>query len=126
MFEVDEHSPMPIYAQLAGQIRDAIVRGALAPGAQLPTIRELGVRLRINPNTVARVYADLEREGVIATFRGRGTFVKDAPAPPPPEERRRRLEGIIQTALAEAARLGVQPEAFARQVQEAVRRGSGG
>lgn len=121
MFTLDEHNPLPLYAQLGGQIRQAIARGTLVPGAQLPTIRELGVQLRINPNTVARVYADLEREGLIATQRGRGTFVKQAPAAPSPADRAVRLATIIETALGEAALLGISPREFVGHLQDHLR-----
>ena len=72
---VDADHPLPIYAQLERGIRAAIGSGRLAPGAQLPTVRQLAVELRINANTVARVYLDLERTGVVETRRGVGTFV---------------------------------------------------
>lgn len=122
MFTLDEHSPLPLYAQLSGQIRQAIARGSLVPEVQLPTIRELGVQLRINPNTVVRVYADLQREGLIATQRGRGTFVKQAPAAPPPADRAARLEAVIEAALGEAALLGISPREFFGYLQYHLRR----
>ena len=68
---------MPIYAQLERAIRLAIATGQLDPGERLPTVRQLAVELRINANTVARVYGDLERGGVVETRRGVGTFVAD-------------------------------------------------
>ena len=73
--KVDAHNPLPLYAQLERSLRAAIARGELAEGEQLPTVRQLAVDLRVNANTVARVYAELEREGVLATQRGVGTFV---------------------------------------------------
>ena len=68
---------MPLYAQLEQTIRFAIVTGKLRSGEQLPTVRQLAVDLRINANTVARVYAELERAGVVETRRGVGTFVSE-------------------------------------------------
>jgi GntR family transcriptional regulator len=78
-FTIDPKSPVPLHAQLAEGIQLAIATGALAPGDQLPTVRQLSVDARVNSNTVARVYADLERAGVLETFRGRGTFVAARP-----------------------------------------------
>jgi GntR family transcriptional regulator len=78
-FTIDPDSPVPLHAQIAERIELAIATGALAPGAQLPTVRQLSVDLRVNSNTVARVYADLERRGVLITQRGRGTFVPERP-----------------------------------------------
>lgn len=66
---------MPLYAQLTRAIQFAIVTGRLKIGEQLPTVRQLAVELRVNANTVAKVYAELEREGILETRRGVGTFV---------------------------------------------------
>src|SRR5213083_2792589 len=75
MFQVDANHPTPLYAQLDRSIRFAIATGKLREGDQLPTVRQLAVDLRINANTVAKVYAELERAGVVETRRGVGTFV---------------------------------------------------
>jgi GntR family transcriptional regulator len=72
---VDPKHPTPIYVQLDQGIRAAIATGRLAVGDQLPTVRQLAVELRVNANTVARVYTELERAGVLETRRGVGTFV---------------------------------------------------
>jgi GntR family transcriptional regulator len=75
MFQVDANHPTPLYAQLERAIRFAIATGKLRIGEQLPTVRQLAVDLRINANTVAKVYTELERSGVVETRRGVGTFV---------------------------------------------------
>ena len=75
MFHIDANHPTPLYAQLERSIRFAIATGKLRIGEQLPTVRQLAVDLRINANTVAKVYAELERAGVLQTRRGVGTFV---------------------------------------------------
>jgi GntR family transcriptional regulator len=80
MFQVDAKHPTPLYAQLERSIRFAIATGKLSIGDQLPTVRQLAVELRINANTVAKVYAELERSGVVETRRGVGTFVIARPA----------------------------------------------
>src|SRR5260370_29222664 len=80
MFQVDTNHPTPLYAQLERAIRFAIATGKLSIGDQLPTVRQLAVDLRINANTVAKVYAELERAGVVETRRGVGTFVSARPA----------------------------------------------
>ncbi len=104
---VEPNSKVPIYAQLEEQIRSLIAAGKLRPGDQLPTIRQLAADLRVNYNTIARVYLDLDREGVISTRRGRGTFV----AGRPDEDQMRRarqekLRMILKAALDEARALG--------------------
>lgn len=80
MFQVDANHPTPLYAQLERSIRFAIATGKVRIGDQLPTVRQLAVDLRINANTVAKVYAELERAGVVETRRGVGTFVSARPA----------------------------------------------
>src|SRR6516165_5567651 len=79
MFTIDSSDPTPIYAQLERAIRVAIATGRLGRGDKLPTVRQLAVDLRINANTVAKVYAELERSGVVETRRGVGTFVTARP-----------------------------------------------
>jgi len=76
-FSVDPYGGAPLYLQLSEQIKRAIALGALAPGERLPTVKGLAHDLKLNPNTVARVYRELEREGVIATAPGRGSFVSE-------------------------------------------------
>jgi GntR family transcriptional regulator len=75
IFSLSPSHPMPLYAQLTRAIRFAIATGRLRIGEQLPTVRQLAVELRVNANTVAKVYAELERAGVLETRRGVGTFV---------------------------------------------------
>lgn len=72
---VDDRSPVPVYAQLCEQVLAAVARGDLRRGEQLPSVRDVSAALALNPNTVNRAYAELERDGVVETRRGRGTFV---------------------------------------------------
>jgi len=74
-FDLNFLSGIPIYIQLKEQIKYGIARGHLKPGTQLPTVRKLAIDLRINANTVSRVYSELENEGLLATRKGKGTFV---------------------------------------------------
>ncbi|HEY8310219.1 MAG TPA: GntR family transcriptional regulator [Gemmatimonadaceae bacterium] len=76
MFQIDPGNPAPIYAQLERAVRTSVAAGWLEPGDQLPTVRQLAVVLKINANTVARAYASLEREGIVETQRGVGTFIR--------------------------------------------------
>src|SRR5581483_7699370 len=105
--ELDPRDATPIYAQLERALRAAIAAGRLNPGDQLPTVRQLAVELRVNANTVARVYADLERAGVIETRRGVGSFVSATPARArPPHEHGRRLRAFVTRLLADADAAG--------------------
>jgi GntR family transcriptional regulator len=76
IFTVDPRSGVPIYLQLIEQVKRSVALGVLAPGEQLPTVKQLAVDLTVNPNTVARAYRDLERDAVIETAPGRGSFVR--------------------------------------------------
>lgn len=104
---IDPRDPTPIYAQLERAIRASIATGRLKPGDQLPTVRQLAVDLRINANTVARVYAELERADVIETRRGVGSFISATPAHAhPPREHDRRLRAFVTRVLADADAAG--------------------
>ncbi len=98
-------STIPIYRQLIDQIRLAVVRGRLAPGDQLPSVRGLAVRLVINPNTVARAYRELARDGVIESRQGKGYFVAQKRQVYAKAERRRRLSVLLDALVSEAALL---------------------
>lgn len=107
LIAIDPRDATPIYAQLERGFRAAIATGRLAPGDQLPTVRQLAVDLEVNANTVARVYAALQRAGVIETKRGVGSFITAAPAQAhPPREHERRLRMFITRVLADAAAAG--------------------
>src|SRR5213080_226489 len=107
MFQIDANHPTPLYAQLDRSIRFAIATGKLRIGDQLPTVRQLAVDLRINANTVAKVYAELERLGIVETRRGVGTFVRARHFEAAREkDRERELREIEDHFLAQAAHLG--------------------
>src|SRR5437867_5178946 len=104
---IDQRDPTPIYAQLERGLRAAIATGRLRPGDQLPTVRQLAVDLEVNANTVARVYGELERAGVIETRRGVGSFISATPAQAhPPREHERRLRTFVTRVLADADSAG--------------------
>lgn len=104
---VDSRDRTPIYAQLDRALRAAIATGRPAAGDQLPTVRQLAVELSVNANTVARVYAELERAGILETRRGVGTFVSATPAQAhPPKQHERRLRTFITRLLADASAAG--------------------
>lgn len=114
---IDLRDSTPIYAQIERGLRAAIAAGRLRVGDQLPTVRQLAVDLRVNANTVARVYADLEREGVLETRRGVGSFVTATPAHArPPAEHQRRLRGFVTRVLADAAAAGFTLEEIVREL----------
>ena len=100
---IDARDKTPIYAQLERGLRAAMATSRLRPGDQLPTVRQLAVELKINANTVARVYADLERAGAIESKRGVGSFVTASPEKARPvREHDKRLRAFATRVLAEA------------------------
>src|SRR5256885_12487902 len=105
--QIDARDATPIYAQLDRALRAAIAAGRLQSGDQLPTVRQLAVDLRVNANTVARVYAELERDGVLETRRGVGSLVRAGPAEARSAgEHARRLKAFVTRALSDAASAG--------------------
>lgn len=107
LVSIDTRDATPIYAQLERALRAGIATGKLQAGSQLPTVRQLAVDLSVNANTVARVYAELERAGVIETRRGVGSFVSATPAQAhPPREHERRLRAFVTRLLADADAAG--------------------
>ena len=119
IFHVDPASAKPVYQQLVDQIRFAVAGGRLVPGDRLPTIREVAVQVRVNRNTVARVYSELEREGLLRTRAGQGAFVADPGGSVLSDaERLRRVTAPLDEALAAAVLAGLDraaAEALVRQ-----------
>ena len=116
---IDARDRTPIYAQLERGLRAAIATGKLAPGDQLPTVRQLAVDLRVNANTVARVYAELERAGVIETRRGVGSFISATPEQArSPREHERRLRAFVTRVLADADAAGFSIDELAAALEE--------
>src|SRR5262245_6487826 len=107
---IDSRDSTPIYAQLDRALRAAIASGRLRPGDQLPTVRQLAVDLSVNANTVARVYADLERSGILETRRGVWSFIRaSATEARSRDEHLRRLRAFVTRVLADASAAGFTP-----------------
>ena len=107
---VDTSSREPIYRQLATQVREAVARGRLSPGEKLPSVRELSRSLVVNPNTIARAYTELEREGVLNTRQGMGVFVATPNCELTKSAKRKKLEELLDGLLTEAVYLGFQKQ----------------
>jgi GntR family transcriptional regulator len=121
-FSVDTGSREPIYRQLATQIREAVARGRLAPGDRLPSVRELSKELVVNPNTIARTYTELERDGVLNTRQGMGVFVAQPSCDLTKGARRKRLTEQLDAVLTEAVYLGFAREEVLGLAQERAER----
>src|SRR5690242_8824149 len=105
-FRLDARSGVPVYRQLIDQVQGALATGALRPGDQLPTVRQVAVDLAVNPNTVLRAYRELEIRGVLDTQQGTGTFIASRPAKQDQAERDRQMDQIVGEFVARAGAAG--------------------
>ena len=108
--EVDHDSDVSIYMQIVERIQHMVATGELRPGEQLQTVRQVAKAIGVTPNTVARAYVELDREGVISTQQGRGTFVARVPDNDKLMRlRSEKLHAIVSQALVQAFSLGYKP-----------------
>ena len=118
MIQIDFKSGKPAYLQLVDQIRYAAAAGEVRAGEPLPSIRPLAEELRLNRNTVAKAYAELESQGVIETIAGKGCFLKENHSPFTKQVRHKLLVKEIDDAVVAAHQLQVDPETFLALVRE--------
>jgi DNA-binding transcriptional regulator YhcF (GntR family) len=116
-FSLDPQSGVPVYRQIIDQVTGGIAAGALAPGDQLPTVRQLAVDLSINPNTVIRAYRELEIRGVLETEQGTGTFISNQKVRLDEADRQRSLNQLIGDFMARAGSAGFTAEELIEQLQ---------
>ena len=118
MLQINFKSGKPVYLQVVDQIKAAAASGALQPGEALPSIRPLAEELRLNRNTVAKAYSELESLGVIETLPGKGSFLKENHSPLRKEVRRKLLIEEIDQAIVMAHHLQVPRPEFLELIQE--------
>jgi GntR family transcriptional regulator len=106
-FSLDSASGVPFYRQIIQFIEHAILAGKLAPGDKLPTIRALAIELKINPNTIAKAYGELELRGIVATQVGSGTYVSARRADSSKDELMKRIDEITGRFVRDMAALGL-------------------
>ena len=124
-FQLNPKSGVPIYRQIQDQVRFGIASGMLNPGEQLPTVRSLAVELSVNPNTVIKAYTELEREGILTTEQGSGTYVApQSPNGPSEEKRQAKIESLCSEFLAQAARYGFSANDIVAAIQTLIERRS--
>src|SRR3954464_4001735 len=116
LFQIDFKAGKPVYLQLVDQVRYAAASGVLRPGELLPSIRPLAEELRINRNTIAKAYAELESQGVIETIPGKGSFLKTNGSPLKKDVRRKLLVQDIDQAVVQAHHLQVPRTDFVELV----------
>jgi GntR family transcriptional regulator len=117
-FHLDAQSGVPAYRQIMDQVHGGLATGALKPGDQLPTVRQLAVELSINLNTVVRAYRELEIRGVLSSQQGVGTFISAAPGSPDEAGRGRLLTQLVGEFMARAGAAGFSAGDVAQRLQE--------
>jgi GntR family transcriptional regulator len=117
-FQLDLRSGVPVYRQLIDQVLGAMAAGTLAPGDQLPTVRQVAVDLSINPNTVVRAYRELEIRGTLETQQGTGTFVSHQKVKRDDVERRRQLAQLASDFVARAGAAGFTVNDLLEQLED--------
>lgn len=118
--EVDLHSSKPVYQQLVDQVKHAVASGRLREGDKLPSIRDVAVAVRVNRNTVARVYTELEREGIVTMRPGQGCFVTARDSQLSLEVRRGQVTERLDELLAQARLYGLTREEVLDLVNERI------
>src|SRR5215510_13883018 len=118
LLQVDYKAGKPVYLQVVDQIKSAAASGALQAGEPLPPIRPLAEQLRINRNTVAKAYSELEGQGVIETIPGKGCFLKENQSPFTKQVRQKLLLKEVDEAVVTAHHLQVDRDAFLALVEE--------
>ena len=117
-FSLDPKSGVPYYKQIIMQVELAIADGRLEKGEQLPTVRGLAVDIRVNPNTVARAYNEMEIRGIVTTQQGTGTFISDKTVELDELERERILAQIVRPLVSKAGSYGFEIQDLIRYLQD--------
>jgi len=122
LLRLDPSSGVPFYRQIIDQVLLAVADGRLAPGAQLPTVRQLAVDLSVNLNTVSKAYREMEIRGIVDTQQGTGTFVSTRRAERRTGERRKALEGLVDRFVSLAASSGFSLDELAEALTDRAER----
>lgn len=126
MIKIDARSSIPLYEQIKIEIKELILNGGIKPGEKLPSIKELSSVITINPNMVRKAYRQLENEGIIETFIGRGTFIVENYKPVFLEERHNKMRSTFKTLILEGKYLGFTQEELLKTFTECLTLVNGG
>jgi GntR family transcriptional regulator len=121
-FRLDTATGVPFYRQVIDQILAGIATGSLRHGEQLPTVRALAVDLKVNLNTVAKAYKELEIRGVLTTQQGSGTFIATVTVERDEVERRRKVVQVVDELLARSAGLGLPLTELVAEIEDRMQR----
>ena len=121
--EIDLNKPVPIFNQIMDGVRLAVATGRIVPGDRIPSIRDLAVELRVNPNTVAKAYQELERSGLVSVKRGMGYFVSESDNGQVSQRERHALfTNLVDDLLASGIALGLDAEELRRLIEKRLER----
>ena len=118
MIRIDARSSTPIYEQIIIGIKELILKGIIKPGEKLPSVRELSSIITANPNTISKAYGELERDGVIESLRGRGTFVVEDYKPIFSDKKFEKIKEELKKIMLEAKYLGIKKEDLIKALNE--------
>lgn len=118
MFQIDARSSKPIYEQLIERVKENVVKGFLKPGDELLSVRKMAMELSVTPNTVAKAYRELERQGVIIVIRGKGTYISDTYEPRRDIEKQNTLKESLKLPLIELLYMGWSEEEILHWLEE--------
>ncbi|EKE47620.1 HTH-type transcriptional repressor ytrA [Bacillus velezensis M27] len=117
MMENEFQSSKPIYLQIADRIYYRLIRSELSPGDKLPSVREMAVQMKVNPNTIQRTYSEMERLGIVETRRGQGTFIAER-SDLKAELKDRLTKDVFKRFIQEMAELGLSPEEMLEGIKQ--------
>lgn len=118
MYNIDHRSRTPVYEQIIESVKESVMKGVLSEGERLPSVRELAKMMTLNPNTVQRAYRELEQQGVIIIYKGRGAFVSEDYFKIRREEKIIKLRQLFKKVIMEAKYLGFTQDAIEKMLVE--------
>lgn len=118
MIQIDPRSSTAIYEQIIQQMKELCLKGVIKPGEKLPSVRELSTMIIANPNTVSKAYKELEREGIIETLRGRGTYVSENAQKTLDEGKMEMIKDQLKPLIIDAVYAGVDIEIIHNWIEE--------
>jgi GntR family transcriptional regulator len=117
-FSLNTANGTPIYRQIIQQVEYAVLSGRMKPGDRLPTIRSLAIELRINPNTIAKAYGEMEIRGILITQVGKGTYISDKKPVPEEDERNQKVQEVLGRFVLEMRSLGIGKEKLIQLIED--------
>ena len=121
---INGDSSVPVFQQIVDQVKAAVARGACQAGEMIPSVRQMAAQALVNPNTVAKAFRELERDGVIASRRGVGLVVTADAVDHCRQDRRRAIRGQLAETVLEARRAGISAEELQSDLERALRAGA--